>query len=378
MNTRRRQKRKGNVLALTVVMMVALFAFLAFAIDLGYLHVARTELQRTADAAAIAATGDLIDRDALYGDSSPWLIALSARNTAVQFALANPVTTQHPTLAWEDVTVGYLANPFDPSSQLDPNSSNPPNAAQVRVRRTTDRNGEVPLFFARVLGFDTSAVEAQATAALLTSFRGFRVPSSGEPLGILPFALDLQTWEDLLAGVGTDGWSWNSGLEEATGGPDGILEVNLFPQDVGEPGNRGTVDIGGDNNSTADLARQISEGISAEDLEHHDGKLELDENGEFVLNGDTGISAGVKDELATLKGETRTIFLFREVSGPGNNAQYTIVGFAGIRIMDVNLTGNMSNKRVIVQPAIVVSQGGIPATAGQPSHFVYSPVWLVR
>jgi len=375
---RRRQNRKGNVLALTAVMMVGMFAFLAFAVDLGYLHVARTELQRTADAAAIAATGDLIDTGALYGYSSPWYTALSARATASQYAWLNSVTTQHPTLAWDDVTIGYLANPFDPDSQLDPNSPNPPNAVRVCVRRTTDRNGEVPLFFARVLGFDSSAVEAEATGVLLNNLRGFRAPSSGENLDILPFALDLESWEDLLAGIGTDDWTWNSELEEVTSGPDGILEVNLFPQGTGSPGNRGTVDIGNNNNSTADIARQITDGVSAEDLEPHGGKLELDENGELLLNGDTGISAGMKDELASIKGKPRTILIFNDVSGPGNNAQYTIVQFAGIRIMDVKLTGKMSSKRVIVQPAIVVSQGGIPATSGQVSQFIYSPVWLVR
>jgi len=39
---RRRSKRSGNVLLLTVVMMAAMFAMLAFAVDLGYVHVVRT------------------------------------------------------------------------------------------------------------------------------------------------------------------------------------------------------------------------------------------------------------------------------------------------------------------------------------------------
>ncbi|MCA9269095.1 MAG: hypothetical protein KDA41_11520, partial [Planctomycetales bacterium] len=197
--------------------------------------------------------------------------------------------------------------------------------------------------------------------------------------GILPFALDEETWNDMLAGGGTDDWTWNTESQAIECGADGVREVNLYPQGTGSPGNRGTVDIGSNNNSTADIARQILHGASPEDMAHHGGVLELDENGELFLNGDTGISAGVKDELEAIKGEPKVIPIFRTVVGPGNNATYTIVAFAGVRIMEVKLTGKMSAKRVIIQPANMVLRGAIPGTESvQTSQFVYSPVWLVR
>lgn len=65
----------------------------------------------------------------------------------------------------------------------------------------------------------------------------------------------------------------------------------------------------------------------------------LDDNGELFLNGDTGISAGVKNELASIKGEPKLIPLFNQVNGPGNNATYSIVKFVGVRLMQVKLTG---------------------------------------
>ena len=106
---------------------------------------------------------------------------------------------------------------------------------------------------------------------------------------------------------------------------------------------------------------------------------ELEENGELFLNGDTGISAGVKDELESIKGEHKVIPIFRTVVGPGNNATYTIVAFVGIRIMDVKLTGKMSSKRVPFQPANVVIKNAVPGNdSTQTSYFVYSPVWLVK
>jgi hypothetical protein len=64
--------------------------------------------------------------------------------------------------------------------------------------------------------------------------------------------------------------------------------------------------------------------------------------------------------------------------GPGNNADYTIVAFVGVRIVDVKLTGSMSGKRVLVQPANMVTRGAIATTQTGTSDFIYTPVHLVR
>ena len=99
----------------------------------------------------------------------------------------------------------------------------------------------------------------------------------------------------------------------------------------------------------------------------------------LYLNGDTGISAGVKDELASIIGEPKVLPVFRDVTGNGNNATYTIEDFVGVRILEVKLTGSVSKKRVIIQPATIVTSGvvGAPGEAGV-GHYIYSPAWLVR
>jgi len=157
-----------------------------------------------------------------------------------------------------------------------------------------------------------------------------------------------------------------------------MLEMNLYPEDTGAPGNRGMVDIGSNNNSTNDIARQLTEGISAADLAYHGGELKLDSYGELLLNGDTGISTGVKDELTEIMGKPRTIPIFREVNGPGNKSTYTIVKWAGIRIMEVKLTGGMNQKRVIIQPASMVTLGVIPSPGTDTSDYVFSRVILIE
>jgi hypothetical protein len=86
----------------------------------------------------------------------------------------------------------------------------------------------------------------------------------------------------------------------------------------------------------------------------------------------------VKDDLVSIKGKPRIIPIFQSVTGPGNNAEYTIVKFVGVRVMEVKLTGSMSSKKVIIQPANIVAKGGIPDPGATTTEHVYSPVWLVR
>ena len=197
-------------------------------------------------------------------------------------------------------------------------------------------------------------------------------------MGILPYALDLQTWNGLIANSGSDSYRWNAVTKKVEAGSDGLVEVNLFPQGTGSPGNRGTVDIGSSNNSTADIARQILHGISPSDMAYHGGKLEFDSAGKLPLNGDTGISAGVKDEMTSIMGQPRVIPIFSTVTGNGNNANYTIVKWQGIRIMNVKLTGSMSQEECHDSSSAVMTKGAIPSTTVGTSNYVYSPVVLVK
>ena len=57
-------RRRGNVVVLVALMMVPLFAMLAFAIDIGYMLHVRTELQRSAETCALAAATHLPDEAA--------------------------------------------------------------------------------------------------------------------------------------------------------------------------------------------------------------------------------------------------------------------------------------------------------------------------
>src|SRR3954466_16161609 len=87
--------RRGNVLVLTAALMIVVFSMMAFAIDLGFLEVAKTELQRSADASAVAAAWELVRSEASSSTDMTTQIS-SARAKATQFAAANPVLTLSP------------------------------------------------------------------------------------------------------------------------------------------------------------------------------------------------------------------------------------------------------------------------------------------
>ena len=341
-----------------------------------YLANARAELQSTADSAAMAACWEYAEQIAANQAQSTAVAA--AKTEAINMALENKVTKNGTTVFDADITVGYISDFANRTAALDTSTPSLFNAVHVVTQKTESQNGRVPFFFARVFGMDGTDAFASATAAFVVNIGGFQTPGDGSNIDLLPFALDEDTWNDMLAGNADDEWTWNRTTGNVECGSDGMLEVNLYPQDTGSPGNRGTVDIGSSNNSTSDIARQIVDGVSPDDLDHHGGVLGFDSNGEMVLNGDTGISAGVKDELASIIGDARIVPIFRTVQGPGNNAMYTIVKFAGIRILEVKLTGSKKSKRVIVQPAPIATQGVIPSPSTQTSDYVYSNVFLTQ
>jgi Flp pilus assembly protein TadG len=382
-HARRGKSRKGSIVVLAAFLSVVLVGMVAFCVDIGYVLSAKEELQRTADAAALATCWEFGQKLSEGYDSS--VAAQLARGTAEQYAALNSITRQAPQIDTNtgnspggDVVFGYVNDFYNYSGSLNTTDPSSYNAVRVLVRRDATMNGQVPLFFARIFGIDGQSLQAEATAVIVRDVRGFRAPADGGNVDLLPFALDVDTWNDLANGGGQDHWRWNAETGAVEAGSDGIREVNLYPQGTGSPGNRGTVDIGSNNNSTSDISRQILHGVSPSDFAHHGGSLEFDSHGEMALNGDTGISAGVKDELAHIVGQPRTIPVFESVVGPGNNATYTIVKWVGIRIVDVKLTGSKNSKHVTIQHAPVVADGVIPSGESGTSSYVYSSAILVK
>src|SRR5687767_3988675 len=64
----RKNRRPGSaVISLAAVLMVVMLGMIAFAVDIGYIAVARAELQNGADAAALAGASRLLSKAAQTG-----------------------------------------------------------------------------------------------------------------------------------------------------------------------------------------------------------------------------------------------------------------------------------------------------------------------
>jgi Flp pilus assembly protein TadG len=376
-------ERRGSILVLAAAVLVIIFAMVAFSVDIGYVSLTKTQLQIAADGAALSACLEL--PDGLGPQPVNTLAETQAYASAAAVAVAgeNKNGDQSGTFVSTsgDVTFGQAVWNSTTKQWTTTWGVSPFNAVKIATRRDSSGSmgGDKPLdlMFAPVLGIDNLSINTEATAALLPGV-GFRIGSgSSETIDVLPIALDVPTWTALLNGTGSDDYSYDPGTGAVTAGGDGIKEVDLYPYGNGAlpPGNRGTVDLGSPNNSTNDLKRQILYGLNAYDLSFFDGELRTDE-GNLILNGDTGISAGIKDALETIKGRPRLIPLFTSVTGPGNNAMYTVPKFVGIRIMYVKLTGG--SKKVIIQPAPFVSRNVIRGgTTIGPDTF-YTPPRLIN
>jgi hypothetical protein len=305
-----------------------------------------------------------------------------------------------------------------------------------------DGDGPISLMFARMLGVDTTSIHATATAALLPA-NGFRVTEDDDRANVMPFAFKEDLWDrfvraqeyykenpgvlglpssqldDILDEEGpypdeplfgayedrNNNGNYDGGNEfvplfsdsfartedpdvanegTVTAGADGRLEINIYPRNlsVGEntSGNFGTVDFGTESNSTSELSRQISEGLNADDLSHY-------ENNEIVLSpddpldetGDTGVSAGIKSALDSIKGDCRAIALFSTVNGPGNNAVFNLVRFISATVVDVKLNGNP--KQLRVQPCLLIDDSTVPDTEDDDigdENTIFTPLTLIR
>ena len=387
------ESRRGGIIVLAASILVALFAFTAFVVDVGYITLTKAELSKAADGAALAAVTEMPDAFG-KGATINWAAAdVNGRSAAVLVGEANESASRNSTYmnSTRDVRFGkYQWNEGEHKWEKFWNQT-PYNMAEVTFRRnvtgangpSTAGDGPLNLFFAPVFGTYRAGTQVAATAALLPAV-GFKLEAgSTAKCGILPITLDIETWEDLIErNIGSDEYSFNPSTGTVSPGGDGVREVNLYPNGTADlpPGNRGTVDIGPTNNSTADLNRQILEGINESDLAALAAQgIQLRwDGGQIVLNGDPGLSAGIKEELESIKGEPRAIPIFSAVSGPGNNAMYTIEKFVGIRIMFVQLTGKPSSKKVIIQPAPLMDPTAITGNKVITDNTVFGPPALVE
>ncbi len=401
-------RRRAATMVLVAVGMVGFLGFAALAVDLGYLYVVRGELQRSADAAALAGASAYADLSALLqADEVPYRL-YEAHMRAHEFAGKNQVAHSPITLGASDVDLGYLANPWDGTAPFDHSNPDQFNAVKVTARRSQDSpNGAVPLFLAHIFGASQADVGATATAVLDDHFQGFTVPGQDEGTSpLLPLAMYEGDWENLIVNrQGTDLWGLGAdGVPVAVS--DGIPEIKIYPQKLppgqqdpdydisdlvpGSPeadgaGNFGILSIGADNMGEVTVEEQIREGIQAEDMIDELGEPFIDffdQTGSQIIHpigGNPGIKVAMRDALELRVGDVVGFLLFREVVDPGSNATFQVTGLRFGRLMYVRLLGNGPNKSaVVIQPCTYTGTGVRTHPSAPSTNGLIAKLMLIR
>ena len=138
-----RPARRGATLVLVALLIVFIIGICAFAIDLGYIMVVRTELQSAADSAALAGAGAMVEgQDA-------------AEEEAVVFALLNDAPDRP--LSADNVALEF--GEWDREQRSFSGGALQPSALMVTVSSTTQ-----PFFFGRIFGHQGFTSQASAVA----------------------------------------------------------------------------------------------------------------------------------------------------------------------------------------------------------------------
>lgn len=158
-----RSRRRAAVVVQVAVGSTVLLGMGALAVDVGTMYMARTELQASADAAALAAASQLVQDDS---GADP---VEAARQAADKYARANEVLGRSAGLnLTQDVVFGRAE--FDSGTGkfvFEPNVE-PYDAVRVTVRRTSEsEGGAIQLGFANIFGRSQKDLWASASAVLL-------------------------------------------------------------------------------------------------------------------------------------------------------------------------------------------------------------------
>ena len=112
--------KRGVAIIYVVLLLVALLAFVGLAIDIGYMYVAKSQLQNAADSAALAGASQA--KSVGNGTANPNdLVQSGARTEAISFAAKNSAAQSSVTLSSDnsntlsdsnDITVGHWNSAF--------------------------------------------------------------------------------------------------------------------------------------------------------------------------------------------------------------------------------------------------------------------------
>ena len=384
---RESSNRKRGVVAIQVgVMMVTLLSFAALTVDVSTLFNVRGDLQRTADAAALAGVSAYVTDSMMRvrqgsGGTDPVLQVQGMVNDRVNsYAQMNATFGQAQTNVEQgDIGIGWI-NVLSGTEPIQTGVAPIDyNAVRVMVRRENatgeGSNGPVQLFFAPIFGRFVAESSASAVAVFDDRFSGFNANVPGADL--LPFTIHEDAFYQEL-NSGGDTYSYNDASNAVNNSPDGIREVRIYPYPLSGSGytegdgNFGVLNIGTGNQGVSAEQQQILNGVAPSDFEMEIGTSDLtffDDSGApttYDITGSPGMEASLKATVELKVGQVVGFFLHTNVILSGANAIYTITELRFGRVMDIKLTGAPNQRGLFIQPTSYVG-GGVRIDPSAPS-----------
>lgn len=329
------QSRRGSAAVLLCVLMVPLLFLLAFSVDYGFLLFVESSLQRAADQAALAGARELVPDSEGNQDFD------RTREVVRQYVRMN--LGDDFVVLDEDIEIGRY-NPNTVYSSVELLDNGIQDTVRVTIRQDSNANRSISLYFAKLFGNNETAVSVSSAAALQ------KAAFIGPGADVFPFALQRQAWNRLDFGEAANIY-----------GDGKITDEN--GRNI--PGNWGTLDIGSQSNSTSELANQIVNGLTQQDLNdlYAQGAIStpdyIDPNINTELNGDTGLSAGLKHSLADVEGQTRIAPIYKKTTGKGGNLLYEVTGWVSVKVIDSRFRGS-KNSYVSVEKSYAYDEKLLP------------------
>jgi Flp pilus assembly protein TadG len=360
-------ERRGVIAPMTAVLLMFLLGMIAFAMDVSWICLSRSELQGAADSAALAGAQQLMLNYTAYNlpgqsQANQQLLLtgamMNAKSSAKTYASYNSAGgVSALTLLDGDITIGFTdgTGKFTAHSA---NSTTYPNTVQVTMRRDSSANNPLKLFFAPVLGVKTISLTASATSTVYTGIVNSFQASNGN-INMLPMTFDVNAWQNFLK-TGQDA-NGNTTLAA-----NGYPELQVYPSKTGA-GNFGELSLDDSHTGASTTAGWIDNGVSSSDLQALINANLIPLSSHNPNNWDWQGNTGLKDSniqaVDALVGKTFWMPLFKPYNsdpnnyqggtGQGSNFFYNIVAFVPVTIMPAG------NQQIIVQPATNIDPNAI-------------------
>ncbi|HEV2969153.1 MAG TPA: pilus assembly protein TadG-related protein [Pirellulales bacterium] len=253
------------MVTLVALLLVPFMGMVAFALDIAWIVQSRSDLQSTADAAALAGAEQLMNGFVQYslpGQTLQSTILSTAESNAKTYAknfasynTAGGVSS----LALNDADIQFGFTDASNNFTASPTYSGFPNTVKVTMRLDSNANGQLKLFFAPIFGVNSTPVTATAAATIFTANVVNFQATPPTTAGVLPMTMDINAWNTFIqSGVSSDGTTH--------AGSNGAPQMQVYPSPTGAPGNFGMLSLDDSSNSASAIKGWIDNGLGASDL----------------------------------------------------------------------------------------------------------------